>query len=84
MQHYDITNPTKARRVIYDGIPSGENKKQKTITIDPGETKKDVALSERIVEELRARNKAVEDSDLIVRDVASPGHAPKNDGGKGK
>jgi hypothetical protein len=41
---YDIFNPTKAGRVIYDGIVG----KQRKITVLPGETKLDVELADHI------------------------------------
>jgi hypothetical protein len=41
---FNITNPTKARRVIYDGIAGQQNK----IQIAPGETKYNVELADHI------------------------------------
>jgi len=58
----DIFNPTRARRVIYDGI--GEN--PKPIVIEVGETKKNVKVTRLIEQELRERNKIKKDSDLVL------------------
>ena len=41
---YDIHNPTKAGRVIYDGVDG----QQRKITVLPGETKHGVELAEHI------------------------------------
>ena len=66
----DIKNPTRARRVIYDGInverAHGHGPAQKQITVEPGETKKNVTVHRSVVEEMRARNRAKKDSDLII------------------
>lgn len=59
----NLYNPTRARRVIYDGIEGSD----KQITIAPGETKRGVTISRTIAEELRDRNRAKKDSDLQVR-----------------
>lgn len=58
---YDLVNPTSARRVIYDGIPGSMT----CHTVEGRSTKKNVALHESVVKELRARNKATPNSDLI-------------------
>ena len=70
----NLHNPTKAARVIHDGIvitegvPAGAIPMQKQIAIAPGETKKNVTLHRTIAEELRARNRAKKDSDLVEVD----------------
>lgn len=43
MAKYDITNPTLARRVIFDGLAN-----QRKIVVEPGETKVGVELSEDV------------------------------------
>ena len=43
MAKYDITNPTSARRVIYDGTAD-----QRRVVVEPGETKLGVLLAEDI------------------------------------
>lgn len=53
---YDIHNPTKARRVIYDG-----SKDQKQVVIEPGDTKKAVPLADHILKQLKAR-----ENDLVI------------------
>jgi hypothetical protein len=67
----DLYNPTPARRVIYDGITiegaSGHQSYQKSITVEPGETKRGVTISRLIAEELRDRNRAKRDSDLVIK-----------------
>ena len=42
MAKYEVTNPTLARRVIYDGLT------QRRIVVEPGETKSSVELSEDV------------------------------------
>jgi hypothetical protein len=54
---YDITNPGRARRVIYDGI---EN--DRPIDIDPGQTRQGVRLA---VETVRKLVKA-DPADLLI------------------
>lgn len=72
---YDIKNPTRARRVIYDGIPET----MKCITVEPnGGEKKRVTLHADIVKELKQRNKDKPDSDLIVT-LCSPDVVKKED-----
>lgn len=66
-----LTNPTSARRIIYDGINvegmQGQGNIQKAITIEAGgKTDKPVLLSRAVVEELQDRNRKKKDSDLIV------------------
>lgn len=70
MKNYDIHNPTRAARVIYDGIDHGGGN-QREIHIVPGATKLCVALSDDIAQELRNRTrgkdasgKSREDADL--------------------
>lgn len=60
----DLVNPTPARRVIYDGITGS----MRAITIEPGETKRNVEISELIAKELRSRTRSrgKEKSDLLV------------------
>lgn len=62
---YDIKNPTRARRIIYDGIPDQQGG-MRSITIESGGTVKNVALSSDIVKEMQERNKAQPNSDLII------------------
>jgi hypothetical protein len=66
MTLYDITNPTLAARVIYNGIPS-ESGKQREIHIPAGGHKEEVELSDVIARELRERNKAKPGSELVLR-----------------
>lgn len=61
----NLHNPTRARRIIYDGI-TDEFGRQKSITVEVGETKKNVTISREIAEELRDRNRAKKDSDLRI------------------
>lgn len=61
----DIHNPTSATRVIYDGITT-EHGRQNAITIVSGDTKKNVKLHRTIITELRDRNRAKKNSDLVV------------------
>lgn len=68
----NLYNPTKARRVIYDGIEGG-----KMITIESKETKRGVTISRAIAEELRDRNRAKKDSDLQVRPQTTGEHEEK-------
>jgi hypothetical protein len=42
MAKYEVTNPTLARRVIYDGLT------QRRIVVEPGETKSGVELDESV------------------------------------
>ena len=73
----NLYNPTKGNRVIHDGItitegvPAGALPTQKQIHVASGETKKNVKIHRTIAEELRARNKAKKDSDLVVKPVTS-------------
>ncbi len=67
----NLTNPTPARRIIYDGINveglQGQGHVQKAITVEAGgKTAKPVLLSRAVVEELQDRNKQKPNSDLIV------------------
>lgn len=59
----DLHNPTRARRIIYDGIPGS----MKQIAIASGETKHGVTLSRGIAEELRDRNRVKKNSDLVIK-----------------
>jgi hypothetical protein len=65
MPKYDIHNPTQARRVIYDGIKGS----MKQITIEAGETKLNVEVSEVIEKEMaeRTKNDGERKSDLLFR-----------------
>lgn len=56
----NLYNPTRGRRVIFDGL-----KGMKAITIDSGDTKYNVTLSKQIIEELRDRNRIEKNSDLV-------------------
>jgi len=68
----NIHNPNRGRRVIYDGIEGS----QKSIVIEGGETKYNVTLSKRIAEELRDRNRAKPNSDLVVGPPTEPPPPP--------
>lgn len=59
----DLHNPTRADRIIYDGIPGS----MRQVVVGKGETKRGVTISKVIADELRARNKSKRDSDLVVR-----------------
>ncbi len=59
---YDVHNPLKNRRVIFDGI---ENKTP--IGIDPGETRRGVVLADHVAEKLLAQ------SDDLQLTEAKPG-----------
>lgn len=65
----DLHNPTPATRVIYDGIEGS----QRVITVRPGETAKNVEISETIARELRGRTKkrGHEKADLTVHEAGS-------------
>ena len=66
--HYDIYNPTKARRVIWNGIDN----KQK-IVIDPGQIAEDVELADHVVKSIRdTAAKAGADKELELREDAPP------------
>ncbi len=56
----DLHNPTRARRILFDGIPGS----QKQIFVARGETKRGVTISRAVFEELRDRNRAKKDSEL--------------------
>ena len=60
---FDLVNPTRARRIIHDGLTP-----MKSVTIEPGETKRDVELHPDIAKELkqRTRPRGKENSDLHV------------------
>ncbi len=62
--HYDLVNPSRARRIIYDGI---ENLTK--IVIEPGGKVENVRLAEAIAKELMARK-----NDLKI----APSTAPDN------
>jgi hypothetical protein len=64
MKNYDIQNPTRAARVIYDGARPN----QRQYHIGAGESRDGVALSDDIAEELiaRTRGKGKENSDLLL------------------
>ncbi len=63
----NLTNPTRARRVIFDGIP-GSNR---CITVESfGGTVKNVTLHRSIYKELRDANTAQANSELIATLVA--------------
>ena len=65
----NLKNPTNARRIIHDGITvegrQGQGGTQKAITVEPGGTAGPVTLHRTIVDELRMRNRAKANSDLI-------------------
>jgi hypothetical protein len=67
----DLYNPTPARRIVYDGIENS----QKPITLDPGETKRNVEISDKLAKELkgRTRPRGKEKADLLVYEA---GKAP--------
>jgi hypothetical protein len=71
---YDISNPTKATRVIYDGIPGS----MKAITVAPGGEKKGVQLSDAIAGELLERNRLKPDSDLVVTRLSIANETPSS------
>lgn len=62
----DLFNPTRARRIIYDGIPGS----MKQIVV-ASQTTKRVTISRAIAEELRDRNRAKKNSDLVIKPVES-------------
>lgn len=59
--HYDLKNPTLARRVIYSGI-EGDNR---AITVEALSVKENVAVSGDVIKELKQRNRDKPDSDLV-------------------
>lgn len=59
----DLYNPTRARRIIFDGIDGI----MKPISVEAGETKRNVTISRHIAEELRDRNRVKKDSDLVPK-----------------
>ena len=69
----DLHNPTRARRVIYDGIEGS----MKEITVDPGATLRGVALHRAVAEELRDRNRVKKDSDLVIKPMSGEPEVPK-------
>jgi hypothetical protein len=78
-QTVDLHNPTRARRIIHDGI-NEKGKAQKSITVEPGETKRNVVLHKDIIKELkdRTRPRGKDKADLIV---LSPGAKPPGQDG---
>ena len=71
----DIRNPTRARRVIYDGI-ADEKGKQRCLTIERNSTKENVLVHRDVVREMAKRNRVRQDSDLIMTPAGSK-PAPK-------
>jgi hypothetical protein len=67
----DLHNPTRAQRVIYDGIPGS----QRQIVINPNDTKHSVRLHRSIEKELRDRNRLKPNSDLIPSNPTEPSRA---------
>lgn len=63
---YDIKNPLRAQRTIYDGIEGS----MAAHTVAPGGTKRGVKLHADIVKEMADRNQARPDSDLIITPYA--------------
>jgi hypothetical protein len=59
----DLYNPTRARRIIYDGILGS----MKQIVVASQDTKRGVTISRAIAEELRDRNRAKKNSDLVIK-----------------
>lgn len=61
---YDLVNPTRARRVIHDGIAGI----QRAITVEPGAILRDVEMHPDVAKELKARTRVrgKENSDLHV------------------
>lgn len=68
----DLVNPTPGRRVIDNGI---EGTAVRMITIESGETKRNVEIAEWVAKELRSRTKGrgKERADLVVYEA---GRAP--------
>jgi hypothetical protein len=74
---YDIHNPTKAARVIYDGIPkNGKDGPQTAYHIPAGTRREGVELSDEIAKELIERTRADDARDADLRltphDAAAP------------
>ena len=66
---YDIENPTKANRVIYNGIPkNGKDGAQTAHMIPAGGKKFGIELTDEIADDLMARTKkkGTGDSDLLL------------------
>lgn len=61
----DLFNPTRARRIIFDGI----GKMPKSIVVESGATKQNVRIHRMIETELVERNRVKKDSDLIPTKV---------------
>jgi hypothetical protein len=75
MRNYDITNPTLAARVIYNGI-TDQSGRQREIHIPAGGAKEGVLLSDTIAQELRNRNKEKPGSELVLRLSAAQPEPP--------
>ena len=60
---YTIHNPTKSVRVIHDGIEGS----QRQYTLQPGETRTGIALSDTFARELRERTRKPENRDADLR-----------------
>jgi hypothetical protein len=70
----DLHNPTRGRRIIYDGInvKNGQGVvRQKAITVESGETVHNVVLHRDMVRELVEQNRRKQDSDLVPRPSGS-------------
>lgn len=64
MTAYNLHNPTRAPRVIWDGITNA-----KPIRVLPGETQEDVVLADHVVARLRRDAALGEDVELKVTEV---------------
>jgi hypothetical protein len=77
MARHDIHNPTKARRVIHDGI----ERSQKQISIEAGATKHGVELDDAVVKQLNDRvakdtAAGLENTELVVKPASGKTAAP--------
>ncbi len=81
--HYDIHNPMKRRRMLYDGLgptrddikgpPTGGVMMPTPITIEAGETKKGVPLSEAVAARIIATAaKHPDDEVVLLKSAAQP------------
>lgn len=78
----DLHNPTRARRVISTGLATGE----RHITLESGETRRNVAVAEWVAKELRSRTRGRgnENADLHVYkagEAPDPQNESKDDDG---
>jgi len=78
MAKYNIHNPTKAARVIYDGIDDG-NGRQKQYHIPAGESRGGIELADHIAEDLikRTKGEGKQEADLRLTKLDPPASVKK-------